>query len=280
MSRDTDRFQPGDHIRIRCGVYWHHGIYIGRGAVVHFTGVHPNRKGLASVRYGTLAQFAGRAGTTAIEVVPYGSCLPASEVIGRAHQLVGRGGYHVLRNNCEQCARWCKTGDFVSDQVETAKAAGGGATGTAIATAAALGAVSAGGIVAGTSGAGVMSGLASAGAVVGGGAAAGVAVLATAPAVIARVATSHAFRDDPALPSRERLARSNARHAGTLGAVAGTVGTVGLVSAAGVPGLSAVGITTGLTALGGSMLGGLAFAVAAPATIAAGLAWLAYRARR
>ena len=46
---------------------------------------------------------------------------------------------------------------------------------------------------------------------------------------------------------------------------------------AGVPGLSAVGISTGLTALGGSMVGGLAVAVAAPAALVAGVAYLVYR---
>lgn len=280
MSKRFANLEPGAHIRVQCGLYWHHGIYIGRGLVVHFTGVRPDRKMFASVRYGTLAEFTGRRGTTAIEVIQYAHCLPPNEVIARAHHLVGRAGYHLVRNNCEQCARWCKTGDFVSNQVETAKAMGGGATGTAMATAAALSAVSAGGVVAGTGGAGLMSGLASAGGLVGGGAAAGVAVLASGPAVIAGAATHHAFRDDPALPARERLARLRARRAGTMGAIGGTLATVGMVSAAGVPGLSAVGIATGLTALGGSMVGGLALTVAAPATIAAGVAWLVYRLRR
>ena len=167
----------------------------------------------------------------------YGQCLAPYEVVARAQSQLGRSGYDAFRNNCEQFARWCKTGEFLSAQVEVAKAVGGGVRGGAIATAAALGLVSTGGLVAGTSGAGIMSGLASAGAVIGGGAAAGVGVLAAAPAAVAVAATRHVFRDDPALPVEQRAARHAARQAGAVGAVAGTFGTIAAVSAAGVPGL-------------------------------------------
>lgn len=269
-------FPRGTHIKIWCGAYWHHGIYIGDDTVVHFTGVRAN-KTAASVRYGSLAEFAGSAGVLAIEVVEYARCFDPEEVIRRAHRLVGRDGYNVINNNCEASARWCMTGEFESNQVETVKAAGAGAAGTTVATAAALGTVSAAGVVVGTSAPGVMSGLASAGAVVGGGAAAGVAVLAATPAAVATAATHRAFRDDPALPDKHRRARRAARTAGTAGAVAGTLGTIGAVSAAGVPGLSAVGISTGLTAIGGTMMGGVAVTVAAPAALAVGFAYLVYR---
>ncbi|MCK6533071.1 MAG: lecithin retinol acyltransferase family protein [Polyangiaceae bacterium] len=266
----------GDHIKVRLGAYEHHGIHLGGGVVVHFSGAKP-AKSAASVRLGSLEQFAGRAGVAAIEVVAYSACLEPDVVVARARSLLGRVDYHVLRNNCEQCARWCKTGEFVSSQVERAKAAGGGVAAATGATVAAVGLVSATGVVAGTSGAGLMSGLASTGAVVGGGAAVGVAVLAAAPAAVAAVATHQVFRDDAALDERERLARRSARIAGKVGAAAGTLGTVAAVSAAGVPGLSAVGISSGLAALGGSMVGGLVVAFAAPAALAAGVAYAAYR---
>ncbi|MDZ7952071.1 hypothetical protein [Nostoc sp. DedQUE09] len=71
--------------------------------------------------------------------------------------------------------------------------------------------------------------------------------------------------------------------AGGLGAAAGTVGgaagVVGAISASGsVAGLSAAGMTSGLAAIGGgTMLGGIAVTVAAPATLAVVAGYGAYR---
>ena len=62
------------------------------------------------------------------------------------------------------------------------------------------------------------------------------------------------------------------------GAAAGSAGAISAVAAAGLPGLSAAGITSGLAAVGGTMLGGVVVVAAAPlagAVLAYGLArWL------
>lgn len=270
-----ERFQPGDHLRVWCGAFWHHGIYVGDGRVIHMSGL-ANGKSAATVRWGSLESFAGSHGIDAVEVVTYGLCDPVPTVLARAQQLLARGNYHVLENNCEQCARWCKTGHFVSGQVEAVKAAGIGVGGGAGATAAALGIATS----AGTSAAGIMSSLAGAGAVLGGGVTTGVVMLAAAPSAVATVAVHRGYRDDPALPHAERAARADARAAGTVGAAGATFGTLAAISALGVPGLAADGIASGLAALGGTMLGGVAVSVAAPAVLAAGAAYLAYRLSR
>ena len=208
--------QPGDHIKIRHGLYAHHGIYIGDGQVIHFSGVHP-RKEAATIRYGALARFAGPLRTSAIEVVPYARTFAPGEVIARAKSRLNQSGFNLFGNNCEMFARWCKTGEIVSEQVEVAKAGVGGLSGSMGATAAGVGVVAAAGVVVGTSGPGIMSGLAAAGGVVGGGAATGVAVLAAAPAVAANVAVRHAFGDNPKPAGRRtqtRYARKAARTAG------------------------------------------------------------------
>jgi len=269
--------RTGDHIKISCGFYSHHGVYLGGGQVIHFAGIRGKNKDDATIRLCTIERFAGERGVPAIEIVEYGASFPGDVVAARARGQLGRSGYHLFNNNCEQFARWCKTGHWLSEQVEGAKAAGGGLAGGAAATVAATGVVSAAGLVAGTSGAGVMSGLAAVGGVVGGGAAVGVGVLAAAPAAAATLATQRLYRDDAMLPAHERSARQAARTAGKVGAAAATLGTVGLISAAGVPGLSAVGISSGLAAIGGSMIGGVAVAVAAPAGLALGLAFLVHR---
>jgi hypothetical protein len=270
-----DRFQPGDHLRVWCGAFWHHGIYFGDGWVIHMSGL-AHGKSAATVRWGRIERFAGKQGMAAIEVVQYGRCDPVPTVLARARQLLDRGNYHVLENNCEQCARWCKTGHFVSQQVEAAKAAGIGVGGGAGATVAAMGIATS----AGTSAAGIVSSLAGAGAALGGGVTTGVVMLAAAPSAVATVAVRRGYRDDPTLPQAERTARANARTAGTVGAAGATLGTLAAISALGVPGLAADGIASGLAALGGSMLGGVAVSVAAPAVLAAGAAYMAYRISR
>jgi hypothetical protein len=95
---------------------------------------------------------------------------------------------------------------------------------------------------------------------------------------VAAVAIHRAYRDDAAFPAGQRATLRAARRAGTLGAAAGALGAIGMVSAAGMPGLSAVGISTGLVSLGGSMLGGLIITLATPIALSAGLAYVVYRA--
>src|SRR5579862_6970037 len=140
---------PGDHLRVHRGPYWHHGIYVGDGWIIHLSGLFGG-KDAAEVQWCRLEAFVGASGLDAVEVVPYGHADPVDVVLARAQSQLGRVGYNLGQDNCEHFARWCKTGEFVSEQVETAKAVGVGVGGGAGATTAALGIVAAGGAVAGT----------------------------------------------------------------------------------------------------------------------------------
>lgn len=64
--------------------------------------------------------------------------------------------------------------------------------------------------------------------------------------------------------------RENAAGAGGafVGAVGGLGGAKATIATLGIPGLSGAGITTGLTAMGGSMLGGIAVASAGVGVLA------------
>lgn len=271
---------PGDHLRVQRAGYWHHAILIDRGWVVHYTGLRDG-KAVASIQIGTLRDFTMGC---KFEVVQYRKSDSAVIVIRRALSRLGESSYKVLFNNCEHFATWCKTGVSTSEQVTRAGATAGGTTAQLLASTGAVAVVSGLGVVAGTSASGVMSGLAAVGAAIGGGAAAGIGVLATAPAVATNVAVGRIFRDNPFMPESERVARMSARTVGKAASVVGAVSTVGMVSAAGVPGLSAVGISTGLaavgTAVGGGMIAGLVVATAVPALACILLATLAYRASR
>jgi len=254
---------PGDHIRVRRGVYYHHGILVDNNAVVHFTDVR-NRKASASVRQCTLLQFA-HGGT--VEKVRYRECLPARVVVQRATSNIGRAGYNIFQNNCEHFARWCKVGEHTSEQVRRAGA--GTAWMSASWGAAALGLQSLPLLAAPklVGAAQTMSALRSAGSALGGGAQTGVALITILPTVAATTAVRAMYVDDPRMAEDERAARRTARTAGTIGALGG--GVVSLAALGSKGSLGAPGLTTMLKLVGrGHMATGLATLIGAPALLA------------
>lgn len=257
----------GDHIKVHRVGYWHHGIDLGDGTVVHFTG-EPGRKTNATVKRTLMEEFLSGG---KLVVVEYSESYNPEEVVKRALSMLWNGGYNFIFNNCEHFARYCKTGEKKSEQVKDAAYTSGAAVGTGAVTPASIAGVSAAGTVAGLSGPGVMSALAAIGP---GGAIGGVLTLASAPAILTNVALNKVLEDDKKLSMEEREARKAGRVAAKVGTVAGAAGTVGTISAAGTTaGLSAAGITSGLAAVGstfgGGMVAGVAISVAAPAVAAA-----------
>jgi len=106
----------GDHLRVfRCvGMYYHHGIDLGRGRVIHYSGEPLDSSG-AEVRIDPIKDFS-KGGE--IEIVEHTRTLPVNEVIKRARSKLGEREYSLVFNNCEHFARWCKTGEHKSEQVE------------------------------------------------------------------------------------------------------------------------------------------------------------------
>jgi hypothetical protein len=269
----------GDHLRAGYPHGAHHdGIYLGNGNVIHLTGALDAGKADARVRIDTLAVFAADRPVT---VRPYSGNHDPDAIIARAVSRLGDGGYHLIFNNCQHFARWCATGDHVSEQVDSVAATSGTIAAPVLAAAGGINVVGSAGLVAGLSGPGIMSGLAAYGALVGGGAVAGLVVLGAAPGLVSVGIMNRAFRPDDDLPHIERTARAAGRGGSVVGAIAGSGGAVAAVSALGFPGLSAAGISSGLATIGATVGGGMAagtmIAVAAPAAAAAVLGYLFYR---
>lgn len=268
----------GDHVFCHRLGYTHHGIDAGDGTVIHYTG-EPGQKANAVIQQTPIDRF-----TKGCEfhVRPYATCDSPDVVIARARGRLGENKYHLVFNNCEHFAVWCKTGNARSEQVKDVTTSAGGAVGAGSAVAAGLGTVSATGAAAGLSGPGIMSGLATVGGVAGGGVVTGIVVVGTAPAIITTGAMFYVLKDDPVLHQSEREARKVGRVATVVGA-AGASGTlIGAVAAAGtVSGLSAAGITSGLAAVGavvgGGMAAGVVVTAAAPAAAAAVVGYGSYR---
>ncbi len=271
----------GDHIYVSRAGYTHHGIDVGAGRVIHYSGEPGKSKAHATIRHATLQEFAQGSD---VKVRNYGKRFGLDETALRAESKLGECDYDLLGRNCEHLASWCVTGRNTSGQVIGAVAVAGLGTATAAAAAASVGVVGAAGAAAGLSGAGVMSGLAAAGGLVGGGAVAGLAVLGAAPGFVGAGIMQVALADDENFPEAEREARSIGRKAAVAGAAASSVGGIAAVSVLGTAGLSAAGITSGLAtvgaAVGGGMVAGSAALIAAPAVAAAGVGYGLYRAAR
>lgn len=130
------------------------------------------------------------------------------------------------------------------------------------------------------SGPNLISGLAAVGGTVVG----GMVLLGGTAGILAGGTMCFALRDKPMLTDEERTARTVGRY-GAMGGIAVGVGVaVHAVGAMGVAGYSAVGLTSGLAALGGIIGGGMAQGVLAtifiPALFAVEIGYLLYQLTR
>ncbi|MAD45389.1 MAG: hypothetical protein CMH98_10315 [Oceanospirillaceae bacterium] len=279
--------KPGDHLVSprKLGLYHHHGIYIGNGVVIHYSGWAGNTTD-SKVAKTTLKSFHDGNG---YHVVPHPDAkVTKEEAVKRAKRRLGEDAYYLFSNNCEHFVNWCIDKNHHSQQVDIGTSAGT-VPGAATLGTAGRAVVAATGSVAGTSGAGIMSGLATVGRVVTlgtGGAAAGIGALGAASGTgAAALLNNTVLKDDEHLEDDEREARSIGRKATYAGAVAGSAGSVAAVSAAGsTAGLSAAGISSGLTAIGsaatgglGGMAAGVAVTTAAPAVAAVAVGYGLYK---
>jgi hypothetical protein len=106
----------GDHIKVRRagGLYTHHGIDLGDGTVVHFSG-EPLRLAEACIERISLEGFLQNG---VMRVVRHrGAVRPSDEVVAAALSMVGNKNYDLLVNNCEHFATFCKTGKARSGQI-------------------------------------------------------------------------------------------------------------------------------------------------------------------
>ena len=114
LSRNEEP-RPGAHLISPRRRYVHHGIYVGDGKVVHYSGLARGQL-RGRIEEASLAEFAyGRSvWTRSSDLTEF----PPQEVIARARSRVGENRYRILRNNCEHFCEWCLHGESRSYQVE------------------------------------------------------------------------------------------------------------------------------------------------------------------
>lgn len=110
-------FSIGTHIQVMRLGYTHHGIYIGKNKVIHYSGFHEfGKKGRISTT--RLSEFCG--GNEAKKYkgasMLRGSVLEPTEIVNRAKSRLGEDSYNIAFNNCEHFCNWCTHNDDYSSQ--------------------------------------------------------------------------------------------------------------------------------------------------------------------
>jgi hypothetical protein len=105
----------GAHLVTPRFAYAHHGIYVGAGIVVHYSGFPCDwRRG--PVEEISLKLFAHGHPVRMRPARPNG--LPCAEIVRRARSRLGENRYRFFSNNCEHLSEWCVNGEQRSPQVE------------------------------------------------------------------------------------------------------------------------------------------------------------------
>jgi hypothetical protein len=110
---------PGAHVITPFRGFWHHGIYVGDGNVVHYGALMYDiiRRPVEEV---SLDRFA--AGRDVFVVDHSEQTLRVEEILERVRSRLGENLYRLLTNNCEHFCEWALHGAARSFQVEVALA--------------------------------------------------------------------------------------------------------------------------------------------------------------
>lgn len=104
----------GSHLITPRNGYIHHGIYLGAGEVIHYSGLFGGLHG-GAVKILPIERFsAGKTVQFRRDPKPQFS---TDEVVRRALSRLGENRYRVLTNNCEHFCNWCLYGRSTSAQV-------------------------------------------------------------------------------------------------------------------------------------------------------------------
>ena len=105
----------GDHIYVRRKglLYSHHGIYAGKGIVIHFKGAVKEKKDPVVIKTDIESFLNGGK----LKRRDYKKRLPHAETLRIARDHLSKKGYSLAFNNCEHFAAYCATGKKRSAQV-------------------------------------------------------------------------------------------------------------------------------------------------------------------
>ncbi len=120
--------RPGDIVRVLAGQFYHYGIYASDEEIIQFgptpDAAHSLLDADIRVCVSDLAGFCkgGFLEVASLSLTERLKAAPAKEVIERARKEVGKGGYDILKNNCEHFVNGCVFGKKASEQVDSVRA--------------------------------------------------------------------------------------------------------------------------------------------------------------
>jgi hypothetical protein len=109
----------GAHVITPWFGFWHHGVYVGDGNVVHYGALIHDviRKPVEEVSVEKFAQ-----GRPVFVVEHAERTLHVEEIVNRVRSRLGENRYRLLTNNCEHFCEWALHGEARSFQVDVALA--------------------------------------------------------------------------------------------------------------------------------------------------------------
>lgn len=114
MQKNLIKYPLGTHLIVKNFGYSHHGIYAGKGRVIHYSGLaHFIKK--KPIEMTTLERFARGKDIT---IRSYNqSKYKGRNVVRRMRTRMHENSYHLIINNCEHLCTWAITGVESSPQV-------------------------------------------------------------------------------------------------------------------------------------------------------------------
>lgn len=114
MQQQTKRLPLGAHLIVKHFGYTHHGIYAGRGRVIHYSGfAHLFKK--HPIEITSIEQFS-HGKTIKIQHYEHPK-FSGRRVVRRMRSRMHENSYHLITNNCEHLCTWAITGAESSPQV-------------------------------------------------------------------------------------------------------------------------------------------------------------------
>lgn len=114
MEKPVKKYPLGAHLIVKSFGYSHHGIYAGKGRVIHYSGfAHFLKK--KPIEITSLEKFANQREITVREY--HQPKYKGRMVVKRMRTRMHENSYHLITNNCEHLCSWAITGVESSPQV-------------------------------------------------------------------------------------------------------------------------------------------------------------------
>ena len=128
MKWKLEKPRFGDMIRVLAGQFYHYGIYASDDEIIQFGPTPDAGHSLldADIRVCT-SDINGFLKGGFLEVASFSlaerlKAARPEEIVSRARKELGKGGYDILKNNCEHFANGCVFGTKSSEQVDSVRA--------------------------------------------------------------------------------------------------------------------------------------------------------------